>query len=220
MAYTAAMMEKWLNRNVSPFLSTINGNRPAFNTPITFTNTSSSVPQRSTPIISGAVPTQNPLPIFSFIGINDVNRRLCVVLYEVGKIVCCRTYSSYFCISFEFNGCYMARFKYDGVSYVCHIYKNSSSHIDCKDIWNNFIASDAAHLSDVILFNPYMQSSENAKNLISRTVSICGIITPAGECFSSVLDHRTNLFSETTIAHNVPIVTPRGYNNSLVTIRH
>lgn len=209
-------MTKWLNSNVTPFLNDINGNRIAFNTPIT----SEWKPQRSITIISESVPIQNNCPTFAFYGFNDVNRRLCVVQYEVGKIVCCRTYSSYFCLSFEFSGCYMARFKYNGVSYVCHIYKNSSSQLDCKDIWNHFIVGDAVHLSDVILFNPSLHYSNNNKICRKLNESVCGIITPTGECFSSILNHNTNSFYETDIIPNVPIINPNGHNNSLVTIRH
>ena len=207
MAYNATTMEKWLNLNVSPFLKDININRSRFNTPITC----NWHPNKSVPIKSEFVPMRNNCrPDFSFRGFNDNDRRICVVLYEMGRIVCCRTYSSYFCISFEFSGCYMARFKYDGVCYACHIYKNSSSNIDCKDLWNNFIDGAAAQLSDVILFNPFLQSTEEAKKLRrnSEEISICGIITTEGNCFTSILNHREANFIETKKAANVPIVTP------------
>lgn len=145
--HTSVMVERWLNLNVKLFISNINNGRAVFNNPITTTvwHSEPSIVINNNHILTGVPPS------FHFIGKNEHDIRTCFVLYEVGRIVCCRTYDTYLCLSFQFEGCYMARFKYNGITYVGHIYRNTDSLNDCKDIWNSFINGCYGSLSDVVL---------------------------------------------------------------------
>ncbi len=99
-------------------------------------------------------------------------------------------------ISFQFAGCYMAKFTLGGQTYVCHITSMSGASDDRKAQWNNFVRTYHSRLTDLRVFRPtdpddmLYRESEALKSRGMKTM-VCGLITPAGECYGAVIDYES-----------------------------
>lgn len=182
----------FLNNNLSPKLRVINFayNNSNYYYPIS----QNFIPDPS----SGIKNVQtNSTPAFCFFG-KHVSDMISFCVYKQGYIVCHRTYGRYVCVSFEFSGCYMARFKYDGIYYYCHIFRQSNSSGDCKNLWNNFLSNHYQHISDIVIFRPNIERIKNKLRWISTNsmahYSICGIIDTNNDCYAAIIEHETSKF--------------------------
>lgn len=118
-------------------------------------------------------------------------------------------------VSFDFSGCYMARFKMGGRLYACHIHSSSERGLDRKADWNAFYTANRSQITDAVLFRPVVPDDEYYALLLhhrmtcqtrqTRRLSGCGVITPGGDCFAAVIDNRTFQVHEHRIRRMNPI---------------
>lgn len=112
------------------------------------------------------------------------------VYYQDWKITFYPTLRNIPVFSFQFSGCYMAKFYFRGYYYVCHIFCYDNDK-DCKSQWNNFIIEYEHDIHDLILFKP---TKGHEVKYASSPFSIGGLITENNECYSFVLcDLRTTV---------------------------
>lgn len=83
-------------------------------------------------------------------------------------------------ISFEYQGCLMARFCLDGVYYVAHIHCDMSQGIDRRFEWKDFITKNINNISELIMFKPghHLINNPDLKS------NVWGVITRDGTCYS------------------------------------
>lgn len=70
-------------------------------------------------------------------------------------------------ISFEYQGCLMARLCLEGVYHVAHIHCDKSEAIDRRFVWKDFITKNIKNIGELIMFkhghhlinNPYLKSN-------------------------------------------------------------
>lgn len=129
---------------------------------------------------------------------------LSAVMYRPGFI----TYmvlpaQHYAAVSYEFSGCFMARFRFKGVRYVCHISTagSDSPQDDCKQVWMDFLHIHADQISELVMFRPTDERKcyEFYQELKIKSIfqkqqthpSLCGLIKSDGSCHSLVLNLET-----------------------------
>lgn len=102
----------------------------------------------------------------------EISNNLVAVLFAASYITYYPASENAVCISFDFGGCYMAKYKYCGNWYTSHI-STGSGEGDCKDQWNNFISDNNTSIEDLILFRPmtHQMSNYDPSNHFS-----CGLI--------------------------------------------
>ena len=97
-------------------------------------------------------------------------------------------------ISFEFQGCVMARICIDGKLYVAHIHCSNSSkpEEDTRSIWSNFIYANKNRISELIMFKPGHQYNRPYQNYPSvDNIFTWGVITSKGECYSLLIKYTS-----------------------------
>ena len=119
-------------------------------------------------------------PLFAQYGTRfDWNGSNCaMVFYVPNKISIYPIYSYEDALSFNFSGCYMATFKYEGRKFVAHIAMDWNK--DIVNYWNLIVQRGI--IRDCILFNP----TEPFQNLKHKCY--WGLITSDGECF--IIDYE------------------------------
>lgn len=119
---------------------------------------------------------------------NDVfnsGNRAVHVYYQPDKITYFPMERNSPAFSFQFSGCYMAKFYFRGYYYICHIFC-ANNNTDCKSKWNNFVIQYEHDIRDLILFKPTKgHDVKYAPQYLP--FSIGGLITETNECYSFVL---------------------------------
>ena len=101
-------------------------------------------------------------------------------------------------ISFQFLGCYMAKFCFNGKYYGCHIFCSTGNFFgrDCKAIWNRFVIDYAPDIKELVLFQPtdgkglicHETIKRNKEVNNDKRFQVCGLITPDNRMYSVCLD--------------------------------
>lgn len=111
------------------------------------------------------------------------------VLYQDGKITFMKINRMTAAISFDFRGCYMAKFKFRGDWYVVHIYCcEGEPKLDCKDTWNEFVRMYREEIECLILIQPTRAVTINDYDKLNATV--CGLIMPDNQCYSFIMNRN------------------------------
>lgn len=138
--------------------------------------------------------------------------RVTAVFWNDGKVTMASMRPGDTAVSFDFSGCYMARFRMGGRLYACHIHSSTDRGLDRKADWNAFYTANRSQITDAVLFRPVVPDDEYYALLLhhrmtcrTRRLSGCGIITPAGDCFAAVIDNHTFQVYEHRIRRMNPI---------------
>lgn len=109
-------------------------------------------------------------------------------------------------ISYEFSGCYMAKFFFRGRWYVCHISCKERTPSDCKDVWNEFVYEYQKEIKHLLLFKPtssdivqQMAIKCNKDFETSNRFQVCGLITMHNRMYSLCFDTLTGMCEHTII---------------------
>jgi hypothetical protein len=134
----------------------------------------------------------------------DLDDTLASVFWRAGKITYKNTCCQKIAISFNFAGCYMAKFAYEDSFYIAHIHCGAPP--DCRDSWNNFVPSNSS-INVLSLFQPtnnrdFISEAKNGKFADKRT-SICGIIKPDNTCHAVLVDISNSEPLFTTLCENI-----------------
>lgn len=139
---------------------------------------------------------------FTYLGFDYPFGNISVVLDSSGKITSKSISRNSVAMSYNFSGCYMAKFCFAGCWFVCHIFcsgpKDSS---DCKNTWNSFVKEYCHRRGDIdtlILFKPTNSKYNvdywnDANKFPPQQIQIAGLITPDNRCYSLPID-RENAF--------------------------
>lgn len=92
----------------------------------------------------------------------------CISLYE----------SKYDAISFQFQGCLMARFRFKDKYYVAHIHCSRDFRLDRRKEWSIFIQTYKSYISDLKIFKPGFFLGNDYSG------DVWGVITRNGRCFT------------------------------------
>lgn len=136
---------------------------------------------------------------FKYYGI-DYPPSISAVLFQTGIITYSKMSHNRAVISYEFSGCYMARFKFLDSWYICHIccLGNNDSG-DCKRDWNAFIQEyyhRRGEIENLSLFKPtagYDARYYNIYNGFPSQIQVVGLITHDGRCYSIVMDTKFSI---------------------------
>lgn len=111
-------------------------------------------------------------------------------------------------ISYEFSGCYMAKFFFRGNWYVCHISCKEGTLSDCKDIWTEFTYRYQKEIKHLLLFNPIdngivqqIKIKCNKDLNTSNRFQVCGLITSDNRMYSLCFDTLTGMCEQTIVEH-------------------
>lgn len=111
-------------------------------------------------------------------------------------------------ISYEFSGCYMAKFFFRGNWYVCHISCKERTPSDCKDVWNEFVYKYQKDIKYLLLFKPtsydivqQIAIKCNKDFETSNRFQVCGLITMHNRMYSLCFDTLTGMCEHTIVEH-------------------
>ncbi|WP_294606165.1 hypothetical protein [uncultured Bacteroides sp.] len=111
-------------------------------------------------------------------------------------------------ISYEFSGCYMAKFFFRGNWYVCHISCKDGALSDCKDVWTEFTYRYQKEIKHLFLFNPIdydivrqITIKCNGGLNTSNRFQVCGLITSCNRMYSLCFDTLTGMCERTIVEH-------------------
>ncbi|MDR2937478.1 MAG: hypothetical protein LBU92_00885 [Prevotellaceae bacterium] len=98
-----------------------------------------------------------------FIEVGEVIDDVVCLPYIEGRITFCEVPEGCDAISFWFSGCAMAKFKYEGKWYVCHISLHGAGNTyDCREYWNTFVRNRRdSGIENIILFYPFTIASRS-----------------------------------------------------------
>lgn len=86
-------------------------------------------------------------------------------------------------LSFQFSGCYMARFRIRDTYYIAHIHTSSESlNEDCRSIFARFLCRYKNEIEEFQMFKPWCHRRA------CGIVKYWGLITRAGECYTLELN--------------------------------
>lgn len=110
-------------------------------------------------------------------------RPITLLYFQNGFITFYPVLSNALVLSFQFSGCYMAKFCFRGSFYVCHIYCQNDN-TDQKRFWNNFVDKYGPELRNLVVFKP---TKVYDAVRFRRTFEVGGMIEPNNVCSSLIL---------------------------------
>lgn len=112
---------------------------------------------------------------------DSINIDYSVVLYAQCKVTVIPTDNA--TLSFDFSGCYMASFKFNGQRYVAHIAYGDNYGRNAylgATYWNQFITKNVENISEIRLFKP----TEWVDQYQGIFKHVWGLITERGDCYA------------------------------------
>lgn len=118
-------------------------------------------------------------------------------------------------LSFNFSGCIMACFKYNGRQYAAHIHMP-----ECKQAWVNYFTPLLPHVSDLRMFRPHYRLPQNTLDYLFRRfldVQIVGLISTALVCYTVIIgcesENDNNSWHVISLYQHQAPESIVGYNN-------
>ena len=133
------------------------------------------------------------------------NLQLSAVKWREGIITLCE--SKYDAISFEFQGCLMARFRFKDKYYVAHIHCSRDFKLDRRKEWSLFMQTYKSYISDLKIFKPGFFLGNDYSG------EVWGVITKTGHCFTICVssDRRGEYHLESVYEHICNENNPQDY---------
>lgn len=124
-----------------------------------------------------------------------LSKRVVFVPWVENKINVFEINENDICVSYDFAGCYMAKFIFFEKIYVAHIHSSLDNSYDCKLLWDIIYANFHQKMNILALFQPtkLYDFLHNIKELSKPKKTIAGVINERNECTSLMIDRITNL---------------------------
>lgn len=98
------------------------------------------------------------------------------------------------CVSYDFAGCYMAKFVFFDKMFIAHIHSSYDTSCDTKPYWNSIYANSHTKIRILALFQPVRlnESIYTASKYSSDKKTIAGVITEKNKCTTLLINKETN----------------------------
>lgn len=118
-----------------------------------------------------------------------------IVIFEGSRITICSLRRDDYGVSFQFTGCAMAKFKYQGIPYICHIALTGVGNVDdCRILWKKFLNENRNSITDLVMFKP----NRNMPLHNLKIENVCGVITPDHQCYSFIVNNTNYIAKHDT----------------------
>lgn len=135
---------------------------------------------------------QSPYPINAQTSFTDrgnyLSDNLTAVIWMCGRITYIDIKQNGFGISFNFSGCYMSKFIYQGKVYIAHIHRGFSP--DCASYWNKFVETNSIQV--LSLFQPVGEHDWLLSHK-KENHTIGGLILPDNTCYSILINKENSV---------------------------
>lgn len=126
----------------------------------------------------------SPKTTFKYMGIMINTAK--IVIFEGCHITICSLRRDDYGVSFQFTGCAMVKFEYQGTLYICHIALSEAGKMDdCRILWKIFLNRNRNSIKNLVMFKPY----KNKPLHDPRNENVCGVITPNNQCHSFIVNN-------------------------------
>ncbi len=134
-----------------------------------------------------------PFDDFLYCGFGYPNGRLSAVLYRPDRITFVRLADAQSAlISYEFSGCYLAKFRFRTAWYGAHIATAEAAAHDRKTLWMDFLRTYASDISALAMIRPSAERAlfEETYRLrrLRRRVTLAGLFDGTHRGYSIVYD--------------------------------
>lgn len=98
------------------------------------------------------------------------------------------------CVSYDFAGCYMAKFVFFDKIFIAHIHSSHDESCDTKPYWNIIYANFNTKIKILALFQPVRLNEciNTARQYSSYKKTIAGVITEKNKCTTLLINKETN----------------------------